>query len=235
MTNSAGFQGAPVDEIKTALYWNPPGGVAPLMLAYFFYEQTLGVDGCTRAQVDNFTPTGDGILLNYGDVPTGNGFYYSLISGIIHNGIDLYLPADTSGSYEVFILTDTNSDGEPEIDPHLPTQPLLWGTGEDCGAPQRIGTQGPSSLDYGSTSCDDYSSGACPDPLGKMHGFLSCIPSDCTNSADFDNDGFITGADFDLFVAAFEAGEPAADHNGNGFIEGGDFDTFVSDFETGCR
>lgn len=52
--------------------------------------------------------------------------------------------------------------------------------------------------------------------------------------ADFDGDGFLTGVDFDLFVAAFESGDMAADFDGDGFLTGVDFDLFVGSFESGC-
>ena len=52
--------------------------------------------------------------------------------------------------------------------------------------------------------------------------------------ADFDQDGFLTGLDYDLFVGAFEAGEFSADYDGDGFITGLDFDLFVGDYEAGC-
>lgn len=52
--------------------------------------------------------------------------------------------------------------------------------------------------------------------------------------ADFDADGFVTGADFDLFVRAFESGDMGADFDGDGFITGVDFDEFVEAFEAGC-
>ena len=52
--------------------------------------------------------------------------------------------------------------------------------------------------------------------------------------ADFDQNGFIAGPDFDAFVAAFEAGETTADFDGDGFISGIDFDLYVQAFEAGC-
>ncbi len=55
-----------------------------------------------------------------------------------------------------------------------------------------------------------------------------------TCPADFDGDGFVTGADFDAFVQAFEAGDTAADFDGDGFITGIDFDEYVQAFESGC-
>jgi hypothetical protein len=51
---------------------------------------------------------------------------------------------------------------------------------------------------------------------------------------DFDNDGFVTGIDFDLFVQAFEAGNMNADFDNDGFLTGIDFDLYVLAYEAGC-
>ncbi len=53
-------------------------------------------------------------------------------------------------------------------------------------------------------------------------------------AADFDGDGFLTGDDFDQYVAAFEAGSLAADFDHDGFVTGDDFDAFQAAFEAGC-
>lgn len=52
--------------------------------------------------------------------------------------------------------------------------------------------------------------------------------------ADMDGDTFLTGADFDRYVHAFEAGESSADFDYDGFITGVDFDLYVQAFEAGC-
>lgn len=52
--------------------------------------------------------------------------------------------------------------------------------------------------------------------------------------ADFNGDGFVSGADFDEYVVAFEAGEASADFDGDGFVTGVDFDLYVAAFEGGC-
>lgn len=53
-------------------------------------------------------------------------------------------------------------------------------------------------------------------------------------AADFDCDGFLTGIDYDVYVAAFEAGEMSADFDGDEFLTGIDFDLYVQAFESGC-
>ncbi len=52
--------------------------------------------------------------------------------------------------------------------------------------------------------------------------------------ADFNGDGFVTGEDYDAFVAGFEAGDSAADFDANGFVNGDDFDGFIAAFVAGC-
>ncbi len=52
--------------------------------------------------------------------------------------------------------------------------------------------------------------------------------------SDFDQDGFVTGDDFDAYVDAFEIGDISADFIEDGFVTGDDFDAFVQAFERGC-
>ncbi len=52
--------------------------------------------------------------------------------------------------------------------------------------------------------------------------------------SDFNNDGFVTADDFDLFATAFVAGDASADFGGDGFVTGDDFDAYVTAFVTGC-
>lgn len=52
--------------------------------------------------------------------------------------------------------------------------------------------------------------------------------------ADFDCDGFVSGDDFDAYVAQFELGNIAADFDHDGFVTGDDFDAYVIAFEGGC-
>lgn len=52
--------------------------------------------------------------------------------------------------------------------------------------------------------------------------------------ADFNADGFVTGDDFDAFVAEFEAGNSRADFNNDSFVTGDDFDGYVAAFAGGC-
>lgn len=67
---------------------------------------------------------------------------------------------------------------------------------------------------------------------GCEAGVWELVAPECP--PDFDDDGFVTGADFDAYVGAFESGEASADFDGDGFVTGLDFDLFVVAFEQGC-
>jgi len=74
----------------------------------------------------------------------------------------------------------------------------------------------------------------CAAPRSTTYRAAADGPTRCDCPADFDGDGFVTGDDFDAYVAQFELGNAAADFNGDGFVTGEDFDAFVAAFETGC-
>ncbi len=59
------------------------------------------------------------------------------------------------------------------------------------------------------------------------------VVTPCTK-IDFNHDGFVTGDDFDAYVAAFEAGAMTSDFDSDGFVTGDDFDGYVAAFEAGC-
>ncbi|MCC6969818.1 MAG: CHRD domain-containing protein [Phycisphaerales bacterium] len=52
--------------------------------------------------------------------------------------------------------------------------------------------------------------------------------------AEFNDDRFVNGDDFDDWAALFDAGAASADLNFDGFVNGDDFDFFAEHFEMGC-
>lgn len=75
---------------------------------------------------------------------------------------------------------------------------------------------------------EDTGSGASPMvDIGAIERQAVC-------AADFDGNGFVSGEDFDAFVAAFSDGAIAADADGDGFVTGEDFDLYVVLFAAGC-
>jgi len=70
------------------------------------------------------------------------------------------------------------------------------------------------------------------------HVRLSSMPLGPQCRADFNEDGFVDGFDYDEFVACFEGGAcppgQTADFNNDGFADGFDYDEFVAAFESPC-
>ncbi len=95
---------------------------------------------------------------------------------------------------------------------------------------------GTLQIDAGSRlinpSCKIYYSTLVNNGVVDFPANLVAINPPCPS--DFDHDGFVTGEDFDAYVAAFEAGTLNADFDGDGFVTGEDFDAYVAAFEAGC-
>jgi len=52
--------------------------------------------------------------------------------------------------------------------------------------------------------------------------------------ADFNNDGYVNGNDYDDFADAFDSGSMSADLNHDGYVNGNDYDLFAEHFDAGC-
>jgi len=71
-------------------------------------------------------------------------------------------------------------------------------------------------------------------PTGGLFGSAFGMSSVNKCPADFNDDTFVTGEDFDQFVAAFVLGDLAADFDHNAFLNGDDFDAFTVAYLGGC-
>ncbi len=91
----------------------------------------------------------------------------------------------------------------------------------------------PGQIGYNPGLIGDKGTDPCgPSTTTPVTNQSETPPAVC--AADFNGDGFVTGDDFDLYVAAFELGDISADFNADGFVTGDDFDAFVTAFEAGC-
>ncbi|MEO0855137.1 MAG: GC-type dockerin domain-anchored protein, partial [Cyanobacteria bacterium J06648_11] len=61
---------------------------------------------------------------------------------------------------------------------------------------------------------------------------VSCNDEPCV--PDTNNDGELTPADFNAWIAAFNSGAPECDQNGDGACAPDDFNAWVLNFNTGC-
>ena len=72
----------------------------------------------------------------------------------------------------------------------------------------------------------------CTGGCGSVTSEVGCLGVFCP--ADYYQDGFVNGVDFDYFVDLFYWGDPGADFDNNGFVNGVDFDSFIEAFVAGC-
>ena len=83
--------------------------------------------------------------------------------------------------------------------------------------------------ELGDNGCYDV---VCTGSCGSVTSEVGCLGVFCP--ADFYQDGFVNGVDFDYFVDLFYWGDPGADFDNNGFVNGVDFDSFIEAFVAGC-
>src|SRR5262249_47552995 len=101
-------------------------------------------------------------------------------------------------------------------------------------APVEVSTPTPQIVLTGKVDADTR-----PDIITVSGGLRSLttvatVSNTSICASDFNQDGFVTGDDFDEFSAAFDAGDPSADVNHDGFTTGDDFDYFAQRFDVGC-
>lgn len=261
MTFDPAHGGATITEYSLAWSYQVIGGTpvdTSFAIAIFTYNEMIDNVDCSSTTVgvfpNDFTPASDGFIANYGQLP--QGYWYSNIDGL--NDLGVLMPDGESGTYEQVMLWVDDISGDLSIPPDN-CGPFFWGTSDDGGLPNRPGTQdrqvylddggvfgGKSGTPDGAydphTECYDMSWLGCPNPVGNMAAFWVKAGCGCCARCDHDGDGFITGLDYDLFVADFEAGcmddtppcTNSADYDENGFVTGVDFDLFVECFENGC-
>lgn len=261
MKFDASHGGATINEYSLAWAYQVPGGTpvdTSFAIVVITYNEMIDNVDCSSTTIGvfpgDFTPASDGFIANYGQLP--QGYWYSNIDGL--NDLGVLMPDGDSGTYEQIMLWVDDISGDLSI-PAGNCGPFFWGTSDDGGLPNRPGRQdrqvylddggvfgGKSGTPDGAydpdTECYDMSWQGCPNPVGNMAAFWTKPGCGCCVRCDHDGDGFITGLDYDLFVADFEAGcmddnppcTNSADYDENGFVTGVDFDLFVECFENGC-
>lgn len=186
----------------------------------------------------------DDATRRYLDVSANNTVAYrtdATLDPFIANGdnLEMFLGACAFATLDASSIAATVGDAiqlNASVSPADPSAAYQWRRngvalsdgGSISGATTATLSISPASL----TDTGEYDAvitGSCGTLLSTIATvFVSPCP------ADFTQDGFIDFTDFDAFVSAFEAGDPAADFNADGFSDFTDFDAFVAAFESGC-
>ncbi len=218
--------GSPIDGVDAAWYW----GGGECVLAFFTSDDSALCDDGNPLDHEYH----DGVAIDLGVLEPSIEYTYYIVNanGLWSQGGVFAPMSRPGGSYLGALL---HLDGSLAVE--TGTQFMLWGTGDSGGEPFRAGSQSEPAWDddappdraFQTYECywDNF---LCHFANGKCVGFLGLR---CP--ADVNWDGFVNGADFDLFADWFDRGGwSGADLDGNGFVTADDFDAFVGWFVEGC-
>ncbi len=197
-------------------------GVAPLSV----HGRALGA-GQVRVQVEALM--GDGSLVHSAPIPI-----------TISNASGTNVNAPVAFSYTRFVPKDATTVVELpatfDADPATSTYTIVTAPAKStiiagAGKAYRVITPGSAacgtdSIVFNVTTPNGTSANATVTIVYTNPAKL-CV-------ADYNNDGFVNGDDFDAFASDFENGNTAADINNDCFVNGDDFDAYAAKFEAGC-
>ncbi len=221
---------------SVAVKWSGDLSGFPVELGYLSADPSINFS-------EAFGVSGDGTT-TVGQSSSGNGYGSSLYHPFRHT--------DALGMQDLFLNRfDNGAAVDASFDGNVVVGNRFFGDGQ--GAPwvwvpwrgardiaDVLSAAGVDLSGYSLFSCSSVSDDGrtvTGNAYSSVDGFqiitwVAVLPIDCPS--DYDGDGFVTGEDFDAFVAAFENGDLSADFNGDGFITGEDFDGYVAAFESGC-
>lgn len=207
-TLADGAQTTPSDHYEVGWFWGDgTTGSEQCYLATFTYEDVnIDCDPNAPAASNGY----DGIVLDFGNLAYGTGYYYSNIT-LCDNGLELTVPSDGQGGYDLHMW---NFFDGSNFEYATCGQPMLWGQKDTSlqgsSTPVQwdddtdIDENGNCTSDVGGNclnlpdgnlqtpfECYDYAYGECPDPWGSMLCFYGDKgPGSCLT---LDNTGLIGG------------------------------------------
>ncbi|MEL7483286.1 MAG: M12 family metallo-peptidase [Planctomycetota bacterium] len=157
------------------------------------------------------------------------------------------LPTELVAGEAATITVDIDPGSEGPLDPA--TAILFYGF-DVAGQPQQFvplvntsgtmwqadlpgGACGQTASFYVTITSDSFETYNSPeDPTQPYTAAVKACEPLCI--ADTNGDGLLNPADFNAWVLAFNAGDPACDQNGDGLCNPGDFNAWVLNFNAGC-
>jgi len=259
MVFDSAYGGVKAKDIYVAQYWYVNGGgsgenCALLIETYEEFDETCNVGDPGDPGFDNDTSDPgyiQGAVYMFGFVDGGAAGYYRMLMEDLPPDVQLELPSDGAGSYNLWLLTYTDDPVWPD-DFSLATcaQPMRWGTGDHEWINEDTVNRGESCTEHetmwydidgvaefhdpDSEDCYNGAAGLCPDPVGAMIAF--CIGNGCPG--DVDGDGDTDHSDLGALLGAWgsQPGDPnwlpGADLNGNGVVDHSDLGILLADW--GC-
>lgn len=245
------YYGATATSLTHAWFWNPP---APEQCFVIIGTVELMDPNCTdvHENADSFI---EGVILDYGSLGAGGGYYYSPVCLSAIGGIQLpTLDPNTDFSYpdpdNRVVAGGWGVIYANAYDPNTGTatlatlaQPMLWSTdltGVGESGPLQWDDDAPTDGDHDPAAgeCYDYTYTVCTPArsvvLGGMIAFWA-TPSCTPNNGDVNQDGCVDDADLLAVLFAFGGqGGAGEDVNCDGTVDDADLLEVLFNFGSGC-
>ncbi|MCX7924958.1 MAG: hypothetical protein N2554_03995 [Fimbriimonadales bacterium] len=247
---NAQYNGAVATSLTHAWFWNPLTSPERCIIIIGTTEQ---MDAECQDVHDVFDAPGrilDAVVLDYGPLAAGTGYYFSPVCLQAIGGLNLpATPADDGdpgttllGGYFV-IYASAFDAGTGAVTYASRAQPMLWSM-QDAG---NIGSSTSLQWDDDTPTngthdapgeCFDYTYSVCTNPprvLGGMMAFW--VTPSCTSSPDINGNGCVDDADLLEVLFAFgSTGSPGIDGDANcdGIVDDADLLDVLFAFGTGC-
>lgn len=226
----------------TSWGWQP---LATEQCTMLVFPTDTYADCTTAVPNDGIDGSLAGVILDFGPLAAGAGYYYTAIDFTVTPILSLDL---TGATGNIIIYSQTAPADGPPFTLASATQPMLWGTTEDdlnAGNDTRCGTQADPQYDDDAPTdgvhdlvveCYSYVFGVCPDPLGMSLSWVSKGGSNpCACAGDLNGDGIVDIADLALFLSQFGSSDGGCDDiNNDGVTDISDLALILSAFGSAC-
>jgi hypothetical protein len=246
----AQYNGATASSLTHAWFWNPPAGSERCIILILTVEQ---MDFECQDVHDVFqNPFLDGVVLDYGTLAAGSGYYYSPVCLSAIGGIQLPATPADDGDPGTVLLGGWAVIYARAFDPNTGAvtyatraQPMLWSTQDagNIGSSTELQWDDDNPTDYDhdpAAECFDYTFNVCANPPRKLGGMMAfwveqpqCVP----HNGDVVEDGCVDDAD--LLAVLFAFGNTGSnlgrvDVNCDQVVDDADLLEVLFNFGSGC-
>ena len=242
----AQYNGATASSLTHAWFWNPPSGSERCIILILTVEE---FDAECQDVHDVFQyPFLDGVVLDYGILNAGSGYYYSPVCLNPIGGIQLPATPNDDGDPGTTLLGGWAVIYAQAYDPNTGTvtlasvaQPMLWSTALAGNIGSSTAVQwdddAPTDGNHDPVSeCYDYTYGVCANPPQLLGGMIAFwVSPSCTSSPDLDGNGCVDDADLLTVLFNFGSdGSSGGDANCDGIVDDADLLDVLFAFGSGC-
>jgi hypothetical protein len=241
----AQYNGATATSLTHAWFWNPPQAEQCIILILTVEQMDFE---CQDVHDVFDYPFLDGVVLDYGPLNPGTGYYYSPVCLSAIGGIQLPATPADDGDPGTVLLGGWAVIYAQAFDPNTGAvtyatlaQPMLWSTQDpgNIGSSTELQWDDDSPTDYDhdpAAECFDYTFGVCANPPRKLGGMMAfwVTPSCQPSNGDVDGNGCVDDADLLAVLLAFGGSGGPEDTDCNGVVDDADLLNVLLNFGSGC-